>query len=83
MDPRQEIRQQIEGIATSEFGWRGALAEEMRIQTDLGLDSLRAMALIVEIENRFEIVLEPEDEARLETIGDLIDLVIERRPTLG
>ena len=45
---------------------------------DLGLDSLRALTSLVEIENRLHIRLTPDDEAGLVTVGDLLT-VIEKR----
>ena len=44
---------------------------EARLVEDLGLDSLRLLTLAAEVENRFRIHLEPEDEAAIETVGDL------------
>jgi acyl carrier protein len=39
---------------------------------DLELDSIRALTLAVEVENRFRIRLDPETESRIATIGDLV-----------
>ncbi len=50
---------------------------ETDIQRDLELDSMKKLALIVEIENRFRLSFEPEDDLQTQTVGDL-ESVIER-----
>lgn len=44
------------------------------IQRDLGLDSLKQLALIVEIENTFELAFEPEDDD-VRTVGQLVETI--------
>jgi len=51
---------------------------ETHIARDLDLDSLRRIELAISIENHFRVRLEPEDEAEIETVGDLA-VVIRRR----
>jgi acyl carrier protein len=41
----------------------------------LGLDSLKLLTLAVEVENRFRICLDPEDEAGIETVADLVAII--------
>ncbi len=60
----------------------GGLTPSLRLIEDLQLDSLAQLALLVEIENDFEIALEPEDEAELATVADLISVIVRRR-TIG
>jgi acyl carrier protein len=59
-------------IASRHLGWQGRLAPEMRLVEDLGLDSLGLLTLAAEVENHFQICLSPEDEAAIETVGDLL-----------
>lgn len=47
---------------------------ESDIQRDLGLDSLKQLALIVEIENTFEIAFEPEDD-QARTVGQVVETI--------
>ena len=42
---------------------------------DLELDSLRLLTLAVEVENRFRICLDQEDEANIRTVSDLMEIV--------
>lgn len=51
---------------------------DTHLRRDLDLDSLRRIELVIEVENRFRVRLEPEDEEDVETLGDLAD-VIRRR----
>jgi len=39
---------------------------------ELGLDSLAQLELVVELENHFEIALEPEGAEEIRTAGDLV-----------
>ena len=72
---RPEILDQIATIAAETLDWRGELQEDSRLIDDLGLDSLRALSLVIEIENRMRIRLTPDDEAGLVTVGDLLTTI--------
>lgn len=69
---------------------RLALAEQLNVDShlieDLGLDSLQLQGLAVEVENHFRICLEPEDEDAIETVGDLVGVILAKlttRPSLS
>ena len=70
-----EILAAIEEVARSHVGWSGTLHRDMRLVEDLELDSLKALTLAVEVENRFQICLDPEIEAEIVTLGDLVEAV--------
>jgi acyl carrier protein len=70
-----EILAAIEEVARLHVGFTGALRPEMRLVEDLELDSLKALTLALEVENRFRICIDPELEAKLETVGDLVGAV--------
>ncbi len=53
---------------------------DTHVLNDMELDSLQLIALVVEVENRFRVCLEPEDEARIATIGDLVEVIRQRLP---
>ena len=61
--------------ADPEAGEAGPLGPELRLVEDLALDSIQRLTLAVEVENRFRIRLDPEDEEGIETVGDLADVV--------
>lgn len=70
-----EILAGIEDVARTHVGYTGVLRPELRLVEDLELDSLKAMTLALEVENRFRICLDPETEATIETVGDLVGVV--------
>lgn len=49
-----------------------------RLVDDLGLDSLDAVELVIALEQQFGIDVSDAEVARLETVGDLVTLVVER-----
>jgi acyl carrier protein len=75
-----EIIRGIEEVARRHLGWKGVLTPVTPIAEAMALDSLRRLTLVVEIENRFHLCLEEEDEAAIETVGDLV-AAIRRRST--
>ncbi len=71
----EEILNGISGVAREQLGWTGPLTPEMRLVEELRLDSLRLLTLAVEVENFFRVCLGEEDEAEIETVGDLMAAV--------
>ena len=69
---RVEILAAIAEVARTHVGFGGTLSPEQRLVEDLELDSLKALTLAVEVENRFRVCLDPENEARISTVGDLV-----------
>ena len=65
------IRDALAEIARN-LGLPGELRPELRLVEDLGLDSVGLVALAVAVEDHFRICLEPEDEAEIRTVGDLL-----------
>jgi len=70
-----EILAAVEEVARRHVGFTGVLRPEQRLVEDLELDSLKALTLALEVENRFRICLDPETEAAIETVGDLVRAV--------
>jgi acyl carrier protein len=70
-----EILAVIEDVARDHDLWKGSLSRDLRLIEDLELDSLKALTLAVEVENRFRVCLDPEIEAMIITVGDLVDMV--------
>jgi acyl carrier protein len=48
------------------------ITAEMELVADLGLDSARALELLVELEDRLGVEISDEDAARLNTVGDIL-----------
>lgn len=76
---RPQILTEIAAIAAETLDWRGSLDEGTELVANLGLDSLRALSLLIELENRLQVSLQPEDEKGLVTVGDLISAVLSRQ----
>ncbi len=55
-----------------------ALTEDTHLLRDLKLDSIQRLTLVVELEDRFRVAFGDGDEARIERVGDVVDL-LERR----
>ena len=72
---RSEILAEIEAVAREHVGFEGRLREEQRLVEELELDSIKVLTLVVEIETRFRIVLEPEVESEVVTVGDLVGVI--------
>jgi acyl carrier protein len=68
----QEILVGITEVAAEHLEWTGPLTPEMLLAEDLELDSIKTLMLAVEVENRFEICLDPEREQQIVTVGDLV-----------
>ena len=67
-----EIRNALEEIAREELDWNqelpsGSLSEE--------LDSMQKMSLVVGIEDRFLICIEPQEEDAIDTVETLISFI--------
>ena len=73
--PPRAILDGIAEVARRHVDWQGELAPGMRLVEDLRLDSLRLLTLAIEVEDRFRVALDEEDEAAIETVGDLVALV--------
>ena len=73
---RVEILEGIAEVAKLHLGWTGRLHPTMRLVEDLELDSLKALTLALEVENRFRVCL--EQDAAIETVDDLVSAIEER-----
>lgn len=62
----------VERIIRAHRGDACLLRPETNLVTDLELDSILQLELVVELENHFEIALEPEEEQEIITVGDLV-----------
>ena len=65
----------VEEVARTHLAWSGPLSRDMPLVETFGLDSVRQLTLIIEIEDRFRIRLDDLDEASLVTVGDLLDVI--------
>ncbi len=69
MSIRERALQIIARISGRE---RSELTPEMELVANLGLDSAKALELLVELEDGLGIEIDDEDAARLNTVGDIL-----------
>jgi len=72
---RKAVLEGVAMVAERHLGWKGELRPEMHLVEELGLDSLRLLTLAIEVENHFRVCLDEEDEATIETVGDLVRII--------
>jgi acyl carrier protein len=73
-----EILAGIAAVAREHVGYAGGLEPSQRLVEDLDLDSIKALTLAVEVENRFRVIIDPDSEASIVTVGDLVRVVREK-----
>jgi len=77
---REEIVDGIVAVARQHLGFAGAFDPRLRLVEDLGFDSLKLLTLAAEVENRFRVTLDPDEEAGIATLGDLVALLETKLP---
>ncbi len=70
----EEIFQAIAEVARDKLE-ASEVGRSSRLVEDLQLDSIRLLTLAMEVEDRFQICLDEEDEEAIVTVDDLIDVV--------
>jgi acyl carrier protein len=60
---------------------RERISAQTRFRDDLDADSLDLYELVMELEDSYGIKVSEEEAARIETVGDAVDFVLERVPT--
>jgi acyl carrier protein len=65
----RELVAEVSGVDIS------ALDRDTDLFADLGVDSARALELIVGLEDAFDITISGEDAADVSTLGEVVDLV--------
>ncbi len=70
-----DIERRLLEIAHDELDWEGELPTGPLADH---FDSLQLMTLVVAVEDEFRIILEPEDEEAIVTLGDLTALIGEK-----
>ena len=77
---RDEILACVRDVLQKEFDLSvDATVPSARLQEDLDLDSLDAVALAVQLEEETGVLLEQERLERLRTVQDVVDFVFEQQ----
>ncbi len=73
-----EILNEIRRVWAEELHQSGPLELDADLITDLQLDSLSLLTLVVSLEDRFQLALREQDAPGIQTVGDLVALVARR-----
>jgi acyl carrier protein len=73
-DYKDEIRSLVAQIGEVDIS---RIADDTHLSNDLGLDSLRALELMVALEDKFKIRVPEEELGRFTNVSSLAELVIE------
>ena len=78
---RDEVMEKVREHLATEFEVDAAvIADATRFQEDLDADSLDLYELVMELEDSYGITVSREETAKIETVGDAVDFVLERLP---
>ncbi|MEM6927394.1 MAG: phosphopantetheine-binding protein [Myxococcota bacterium] len=69
------VRTQIVTVVREELKFAGPLPEGDLTEA---LDSIQRLALVVAIEDHFEICFDPDDDAQATTLDDVVGIVVRR-----
>ena len=73
---KAEIEQKIKDILVSDFEVDAAkLTPDVNLFTDLDLDSIDAVDLVVRLQQAVKKKVNPEDFRKIRTLGDVVDAV--------
>ena len=73
----KEIFESIREILTNEENVKvEGLKLESNLKTDLGLDSLDVVELLMELEKKYMIHIQDSDVTKMNTINDIINVVV-------
>lgn len=76
---RQETSERIAALIEP-FNKKGvAIADATRFTDDLEFDSLTVMDFVAAIEDEFDIIISMNQQAEIETYGQLVDAVVKLR----
>jgi acyl carrier protein len=80
---RDEVMQKVrEHLAAELEVDPESIQEGTRFRDDLDADSLDLYELVMELEDTYGIRLSEEDAARIETVGQAVDFVLEHVPSV-
>jgi len=64
-----DVLAQVSGVGAQE------IRPDMDLTADLGIDSPKALQLLVDLEDRLSIEISDEEAARMQTVGDVLTFV--------
>jgi len=77
---RKLIREDvIDLVARLTKVFKAAIEDDMDFYTDLAMDGVDVDTLIYDVQVKFEIDIQDEEAVMLGTVGDLVDLIVEKK----
>jgi len=84
MMDRESLRSTLADLLDEEMGQPFDLSNDaMDLRTGLGLDSVDVVGLVMRVERRFRIRLGMEELLEVRTVGDMLNLIVDRLATGG
>ena len=80
LDRSQVMEKVREHLAAELEVSAGDIQESTRFREDLDADSLDLYELVMELEDTYGVAMSEEEAARIETVGDAVEFVVERVP---
>jgi acyl carrier protein len=77
------ILDEIRALLRDRLALEGPVGRESSLAGDLALDSVQLLELVVELENAFQVALEPEPGEPLETVGQVVAWIERCRAARG
>lgn len=76
---RQQLKQLLLDVMERSVGERiEDVSEDQNLREGLKLDSIDLLSMAIELQSQMNIHLDAEDFEKIVTVGDLMDLVLER-----
>jgi len=77
---RNQIREEIiDLVARYTKVFKAAIEDDMDFYTDLAMDGVDMDTLIYDTQVKFEVDIKDEEAVMLGTVGDLVELIVEKK----
>ena len=78
---REQVMEKVREHLATEFELDAAeIGDATRFKEDLDADSLDLYELVMELEDSYGVTVSREETAKITTVGDAVDFVLERLP---
>ncbi len=78
---REQVMEKVREHLSGELEVEPArIQPETRFREDLDADSLDLYELVMELEDTYGVSVTEEEAARIETVGDAVEFVLQRQP---
>ncbi len=78
---REQVMAKVREHLATEFELDATvITDETRFKEDLDADSLDLYELVMELEDRYGVAISEEQAARIKTVGDAVEFVVEHAP---